>query len=256
MKCTKNFLFISLFYALLNFVCSQATIFDANNTGTKSIYCDGKIIYILTATNNNEIKIYQNDEMNTHYSNRISAFKDILKKDETSFIIIGISQDYQICHQIFNINGNELVTESTNPYCTTELSPLSKLEGKYINDNKFIIYCLIGKNFMIYVLDLKSGGGPSRTETVSTAPADAPDFTPYIKCDSFSGNDYFCIYFYQKYKEDKGDYYWSMYYTYGNFNKKISGMMCDELCRYGNVIKINDSKEKYLVCYIKFSSNN
>ena len=51
-----------------------------------------------------------------------------------------------------------------------------------------------------------------------------------------------------------------MNYTYYNLtsDKKYSGNICNDKCLYGNLIKVNEYKNKYLICFgkIQTSTNN
>ena len=260
MKCNINilFLFLFLFCSLINFAYSQVVELE-NNTGVKSIYIDGKIIYILTDAADNKIKSYASGETTEYAEYDVSYFsshKNILKIDNSKFIIIGLNSGNRLCHRIFDIT--DISSEGTYTCTRNSYDSISKVEGKYVNKNQFIIFCVRNSDLMIYLFQLNTEN-PIKTETVSTLSNSALRTTAFIKCESFSGNDYFCIYFYQEYKSADNTYFWIMNYSYGDFNGKItSGNMCNELCQYGDIIKINDIKEKYLICYIKFStgSNN
>ena len=253
MKCNINFLFIFLFCSLINFAYSDIEELE-DNKEVKSIYIDNKIIYILTDSANNEIKSYPSGINGEYETSYFSIYKNILKIDDSRFIIIGQASDGRLCHRIFNIND---ISSGGTYRCTrSNYEGISKVEGKYVNDNQFIIFYLINRDFMIYLFEL-NGENPIKTDIVSTIPLNLPLYTPFIKCESFSGNDYFCIYFYQDYKSSDNSYFWIMNYSYGDFNSKIaSGNMCNEICQYGDIIKIIDTKEKYLICYIKFGSNS
>ena len=248
MKCNNNFLIIPLLCILINFSYSEPdeTITLDNKKGTKSIYINDKIIYIFESGNNTIIS-YPSNKIIGEYSSSFASTKDILKIDDSKFVIIGQNTQNQICLQTININDDNL--EQENSICPISVTnSLSKMEGKYIKNNQLIIYFLTNRNFVIYVLQLNRNEY-IRFETIVTLPNLADAITTYIKCESFSGEDYLCIYFYETY-DSNNNRYWVMNYIYSDFMSKISGIMCSD-CENGNIIKIKDIKEKYLICYMK-----
>ena len=257
MKCNKNFLFISFIYALLNIVDSE--IFD-NHVGIKFAYIGNKLIYIYTNSDNESIKSYPDGRIIGNYQDFVSYDKDILKIDDSNFLIIGSDSERRICYKKFSIDDNG-AQENFSDCLSIESNFITRMKGKYISESQFIIYCVINNNnFMFY--SFKTDDSTSRkTETISLSllrnGQDQSAFS--IDCDSYLNEDYFCIYFYKtdNVKYQNGIY--TMNYTYenyGNKDDKIYGIMCDEFCRYGNIIKINNIKKKYLICYTKQDLDN
>ena len=246
MKCNNNFFFIFLFCLLINFSYSQSDISTIliNKIDTKSIYINDKIIFILTDGEDKIIRIYQNGVVTNGPHISMSIPQDILKISDSIFIIIGQNNDRnQICYQIINdLNLGQL-------NCPISGNRFSKIKGKHIKDEQFMIYFLQDKNFKIYA-----------QSTNVQSPNDITSF-PYqaaissIDCESFSLEDYLCIYSYKE-NEDSSSSPLIMNYTYKNNNFKKSEIICSRYCEYGSIVKIKDTKEKYLICFIKFGISN
>ena len=255
MKSHKNLLLFILINSLLPIALSQYVSFDIN-TKTKSILIGDKIVYIINYSNNNAIITYPKQINNTGYSSQFSASKDIIKKDETSFIIIGVNSNSQICHQLFIFENNNLNSDGIK--CTgKQYNSISKIEGKYIKDNKMIIYAIHSPRLMLYLFTLNQDGNPDKEIELSSFTNNDYQITAYIKCDSFDYESFFCLYEYQHYQDFYNNYFWKMNYTYYNLtsDKKYSGNICNDKCLYGNLIKVNEYKNKYLICFGKIQTS-
>ena len=155
MKSHKNLLLFILINSLLAIALSQYVSFDGN-TKTKSILIGDKIVYIINYPLNYSIITYPKQINNTGYSRQFSASKDIIKKNETSFIIIGVNNNSQICHQLFIFENNNL--DSDGIKCQgKQYNTISKVEGKYMKVNKIIIYAIHSQRLILYLFTTKSG---------------------------------------------------------------------------------------------------
>ena len=69
-----------------------------------------------------------------------------------------------------------------------------------------------------------------------------------IKCDSYNEISFFCIF------SNQNTNYWKLFYLRGEFDNNIENYrsICDNYCLLGNIIKINNLNNKYLVCYNKY----
>ena len=70
---------------------------------------------------------------------------------------------------------------------------------------------------------------------------------PNIKCDAFDEINFFYIYYYYTISKDTNSYQiLERYYKYGQFDSRNTnldnvspGVICRDVCSYGNIIKIN-----------------
>ena len=217
-------------------------------TGIKSIIIGNKIVYIINNSVNLEIKVIDDEIPDSSYNLNIINHKDILKVDESNFIIIGLKNDNEICLERYAIESNT-ITKKRDIECYNIINSYpSNMEARYIENNKIIIYSHESKIFRYYYIDLSESSFKSiDIASLQDDPNTSESPSPFIKCDSFNGLSYFCIYYY------KTDISWKFNYTYGDLstNTQASGSICNDLCTYGNIIKFQDNTEKYLICYVK-----
>ena len=224
--------------------------------GTKSIMIGNNIVYIFNNNINSEIKVRGDEIPDSSYNKEILYHKDILKINESNFIIIGLNYDNKICFENYAIENNNItLTKELNCYDAPNNYPYS-MEAKYIEKDKLIIYTVELWRLKYYYIDFNFNESSYKSIQIASLDND-PKLSespyPFIKCDSYGGLSYFCIYYYRSTNA------WKLNYTYGNFSSNIqaSGSLCNDLCTYGNIIKVKETIEKYLICYVKiqFTSN-
>ena len=180
-----------------------------------------------------------------------------MKLNNTNFIIIGSnSNNGSFCYQSFKLENNKIIQDNDDTGLNLYFRNLIKLEGRYIQENKLIIYTLESRNFNCYLINMKEK--QYSLKEIGTIPdtiqEDDYKYVSYVKCDSVEGINFMCIYYYQKTTNS-----WQMNYVYGNFDSHnvFSGSIFSETCAYGNLIRLNDFNEKkYLICYMKIGSSD
>ena len=259
MKCQKNILFFFLSYSFFKLTFEQIEnpiIFD-DEANIKTAYVGNDIVYIVNKPDNTTIGLYKKGNISNHDA-KILNYKDILKKNDSSFIIIGSNDDTynNLCFQIFSIQSN-IVRRETTVCPSISFSNLFKMEARYIENNVLIIYTIEARDLFCYSINLNSYNQVKRSVKIDTVPPEGEVSlsNSHIKCDSFDDINFFCIYYYKTATS------WFMNYFYGIFNSIMldQGNICsDRMCSYGNLISFKDLKgQKYLICYTKinFSSN-
>ena len=225
--------------------------------GTKSILLEDNMIYIFNNESDFSINFINPEISKASYSRQIKYNKNIVKKNDSSFIIIGLNDADEICFENYAIIDNNLtITRRLDCYYITYRFP-DIIEARYIEQDKLIIYTFEYRIFRCYLIDFKNNTKIYHTIEIASLQNERnlnsfPN--PNIRCDSLDGFSYFCIFYYRTTNQ------WKMNYTYGNFSTsyKVTGSLCNDLCTYGNIIKVNvnDILQKYLICYVKidFSS--
>ena len=243
MKYGKIILFLINILSFIKKTYEQESFDPAINT--KSIIINDKIVYIINSADNYDIKI--NQEIKGNYSISFKNNKDIIKQCDSNFIIIGLDANNYLSFQKFILEDDNVQT-GTFITSTLYLNPIYNFETKYIKNNEFIVYTHTSNKFNCYFIDLTQSNPIIATNEVANIPNNAVE--TFIKCDSFDAINFFCIYYY------KVSDSWLFNYSYGNSLNKITGSICTDIWSYGNVIKVNYKREKYLVCYVKIESSN
>lgn len=262
MELLKQLFFIVLIFTQLKITLNQNTQTAYRlepMLGTKSILTEDNMIYIFNNESDFRINFINPGIPKASYSRQIKYNKNILKKNDSSFIIIGLNDNNDICFENFAIidDNNLTNTKRLNCYDITYNYP-DIMEARYIKQDKIMIYTFENRRFRCYLIDFKNNSDVYHIIDIASLQNERnlnsfPN--PNIKCDSLDGLSYFCIFYYRTTNQ------WKMNYTYGNFSTsyKVTGSLCNDLCAYGNIIKvnINDILQKYLICYTKidFSSN-
>ena len=231
--------------------------FDSN-ANCKAILVNNKIIYIIDLDNNNNIYLYDSSQNRGNSIGTVGANgqlitnKRILNLKDNKFIIIGLRDNDYFYYGIYEFTGSSTNLQKREPTINLKLSTLRYFEGKYISNlsqNRIILSVNIGNIFKIYMLNLDSGTYQEKTiEDIEYINQDTY-FKRNIDCDSSDGNNFLCIFCY------KGDDIWKLFYITGEFdtNIKNTGSVCDD-CFLGNIIRENQSANRYLVCYQRKSN--
>ena len=260
MKTKKNVLSIILVFSLFSIALEQGETIYAfdKDKNIKSISIGDNIVYISNRATNNTVNIIKK-EISSYHEDVIKYNKDILKKSDSSFIIIGTNQENtNPCYEVFSIENNSIKKEKGKNGCIGSIyfPSLYKMEGRYIKENKIILSTIDSRKFYCYMIHFTNDSYDKfeRSPEIVELPSEYETsiLTSYIKCDSYDGFYFFCIYYYKTTES------WIMKYSYGLFNFTntriiYSENICsDMICSFGNLLKVKESnKDKYLICYIK-----
>jgi hypothetical protein len=242
--------FIIIFY-LVEIILSQQNL--DSNLDCKAILVNSKIIYIRDSDSDNNIYLYDYSQARGNSKGSISQSitkKRIINFKEKNFVIIGLNQYNKLYFGIYELSNDNSVIFKSEPPINLVLSNLRLIEGKYISDitDDLLILSVNDNNqFQVYLINLISGVVSQKIIIEDNDYiGDETYFKRSINCDSSDGNNFFCIFCYQG-DEEK----WKLFYIVGAFGgNKIGGIICDD-CFLGNIIKISNSINKYLVCYQK-----
>ena len=257
-----KFLNYLLLFIVLKYIKSEDLCKEDN---CKSILMKGKIIFIKNKYNDISINYYDFDKMNIsllrNYSSiNIKEFKNILKLNDTDFIVFGVnyeSNNYIFYYDIYSIietNGKLDITRKISSQRNFGITYLEQIDAKAIDSKKLIIYGISNGYFATYLIDLGSKDTNNylsyqfqRDQDIDSRLTPSEYAKKNIQCNSLNGNNFFCSFYYAKQRVE-GEYL--MFYLNGNFNnsteKKILRNICSD-CANGNIEKIND--DKYLLCY-------
>ena len=191
--------------------------------------------------------------------------KNVVKINETHFQFFELNGFNNFCYNKFQIiNNNDM--SLINEHCLNNvddinlyfnLTDIEYLEGKYISEKKLLLTGIIKNNFEIIIIDLDN-----EEIRINIVPQDSNIIEiennlyekTKIQCESFDGINFLCILSFLK--EDNLKLLYNVY----NLNiidnyliNKGSGIICDNNCFLGNIIRANNIIGKYLICYQKYS---
>ena len=257
---TNSLLISFSFLLLLKLVLLQQTI--DSNINNKLIFINQNII-IYIINNENENKIYYYD-INSNVGNSLDTYseivkyKNIIKLDGEKFLIFGLNNFYQFCYRHYNYNNYKIFLNLE--YCFNinniyNLNKLNQLDVKFISGTKIILSTRIEYKFQIFIIDFQTHEiyFYQIQENDTNINVDSTYVSNNIQCDSNDGFNFFCIFCYNKISE------WKLFFLSGKFDysgiiissKIKGGKICDKDCFLGNIIKINNFQNKYLICYQK-----
>jgi hypothetical protein len=212
----------------------------------KVIFISKKIIYIINSED--DYNIYRFDEDNKlgmqigNYTN-IKNNKDIIKIDEDSFLIIGFDEKDNFRCMIYYYQLSNLYNQS-DFIIDVKNTNILKYNFKCISNKICFLTFTSNTDFNIFKIDLSSG---KSSPYPVPEDIDSIDQKKNIQCDfSNDGEIFLCIL--SLIRNGK----WINKYYYGNSNNCInSGEICQNNinCLLGNVKKIDDSLNKYIICY-------
>ena len=267
MNLSFSYFFLQFFIVLLSFVNVISDDIICENTECKSLLIREKII-IFIKNNQNDHKIYyynetspnqeKSSELNEQYSDNIQTYKNILKIDESEFIIYGFRDGRHFYIQIFNFiiteTGKYQITkkDDASNRITLNIPIISQgtfsFHVKHIKNSRYLIISTIDENsFKIIKISLNDGTliiYKFDDSQLSKGSEENPVSKTNIRCDSLNSINFHCVFYY-------GDN--SMYFLNRNFDKPndpdIFGTICKGECSNGNIETIEENK--YLICYQK-----
>ena len=254
---TRKFIGILVlaFIFLVNPIKADDLLCDSGDC--RSVLMGEYIIFIKRDRENSSINYYDYENKNStflrNYNNDIKAFKNILKINDTSFLIFGISEGFYFCVHIFSINNDiEILDKGYHSVNLEETIISSDFDAKMIS-GKLIISMIANNIFKTASYDL----GTNKLTKI-TIP-DSSGFESFsktkisIRCSSLDGDNFFCVYNYFDYSSSL--YPNPMFYAYGNYNNAddVKTINICSKCIFGNIETIDTNK--YLLCYHDQQSN-
>ena len=166
-------------------------------------------------------------------------------------MIFGIGNNNNFCYRTYNnienpniYQGNCLILNITS----TEVY-IDQFDGRYLSGTKIILSTIIDGKFIVYRIDYQNY--EIKSHIIKDNNFDIHNYGKRnIQCDSYDAINFLCI---LTYRYDN----WKLFYFRGTFesgNENV-GTICDNECFLGNIIKINNSNNKFLVCYQKDIGN-
>ena len=241
-----------LFYIQVLFLLNIGLVFSddipINDINLKFIHLSNKVIYI--KNDKNHQIIYQFNDRNQPTPLYSSLFrlskKSIIKIDEENFVVFGINDNQNFGFQSFTKSGDGI----SQSY-SSENTGISYYNGEtynivcsstticfisFINSNGFNIYRILLNNNDKQKITIEPNLGRFGDWSFNN-----------IVCDSFDGENFFCIFIY---KNKNGN--WDNYYASGDINTGTIGSnvdtFCGNNCFGGNIAKERQTN-RYLVCY-------
>ena len=258
----NNFiLFVIIFSLLLKIISLQDTIFDEDNINCKTILFNQEIIYIVNNETINSIfhyNIINNIKTIIGSYNNITKYKNILKINETNFIIIGLNDEYYFNYIYYKFLYNKIILLKQSFINDLYFKGINLLNAKYISETILYLSTIVNNIYKIIKIDFSKNTYQERNMTTKN------DDINEFQCDSIDNNNFVCIlnyyYYYQyiNYEIDYLYYYTGIYYIKGQFNNLNNdtiGVICEKNCFLGNIIKIQEMNNKYLICYKQFASD-
>ena len=247
------FFFVIILISLKQLYLQQTWSFDLN-IDCKAILIDTKIIYIKSDEDDKIIYYYILTDLNNrqtyanHYDDSIKKNKNIINIQDKMFMVFGFSPSNQLCYMIYNIDGSIEYQAKCLDLGIKINESIRQLDGRYISETKVILSTRIGTQFIVYRVDYKYNQMSSYP--IQDDSLDIEDYSKKnIQCDSSDANNFICIITYGE---------WKLFYLRGAFetrgNENIENI-CDNECFFGNILKINDSNNKFLACYQKAIGN-
>ena len=222
------------------------------------IYIQDKIIGIKNSTDDFNIYYYdETEKINKiigNYSGIISN-KDIIKKDNDYFIIVGFDGDNKFKYIInkfpeLTVQKNEIVSE-------VNIDPPNTIKFNFLclSSNQICFMSFIqNSNFNIYKIELDSSKSYEiNIQNDNSLNVESGYLKNNIQCESSKDGDFlFCILSWNKGSE------WLNKYVYLNAEENptiTNGIICQYNCFLGNIKRVDDSENKYLICYEQLSNN-
>jgi len=247
--------FILIFFLQLNFVSSEETI-ELKTSNCKGILLNGVIIYISGLKDNYNIYYNKDNQFSTAYSGNIVNNKQIVKVDDSMiFVIFGINNNKRISYEAFSYANNNIY--STYSGVTREI-------GNNVDDSAWynvtchskdssgfcILSFISGNEFKIFYIDLTNASNNKEIQIPSSFTSKS-DTKKNIQCDfSKDGDSIMCIFGWQVSENNYENKYWIRKLSSDN-GISDEGNICVGDCLLGNIAKVSDADNSYLICYEK-----
>ena len=221
------------------------------------IIIEGKLIFIFES--NNTIYDYNNKNLSFgRHKENIQSQKEIIYIKDGIFIICGIYNKTQFIFQSFQLLSDTLISYTPKNIDLNSDEPnITKYHIRNSTENCLTLALLYEnkekkQSLGIYLIDIYIETNFYINKTISNLGSDIYS----ILCDSFDGSYIFCIF---NKAQNSGTY--TIEYTYtklNNIETNQNTILIDDSCLLeGDFIKIIDeSIQKFLVCYFKKMENN
>ena len=225
------------------------------------IYIKNQIIGI----NNQEddYNIYYFDEINSNKAiignyTEIKNNKNIIKIDDDYFLIVGFDNNGNFRYIRNLLNSSDIIS-----YSVITQNIISSNIDKYnllclSKEKCFMFFVGLNSNFYIYKLELEySNGSPQEIRIPDDISNMGDGYSKdSIQCESSNrGNIILCICSWKRSNDDWKNKY--LYINVENNEENSSGTICPgDKCYLGSIKKVDDSANKYLICYEQTKDSN
>ena len=239
-------LYIELFFLLqIGLVSSDETTINEKNL--KFICINNNIIFIKQDSGDKNIYKFTNSVPSKLLENQLYELssKSITKLDDEHFVIFGINSHNYFCFQSFELTNSGVTLEYSNDNTNIRFN-----NGDNYNiacSSKTICFISFADSNGFHVYKIVLNGNVQTITTINMGYIPTYEYNNII-CDSFDGDNIFCIYMYKN-----GDS-WMNLYVNGDSSTGLDGTkskyLCDSNpnCCSGNIIKEKETN-RYLVCY-------
>ena len=204
----------NFFYCAIILILSFIEInnsFDIPSENVEMIITDEKLIYTYDQNSNIIMRdIKTNNEASTN-NNVITTNKCLIRLSENSFILFGLNSNSEFRYNKYNISNNGIVSLNGGSF-----GNIFSLQTKYtireVDENIYILSYKIDNNFYAYKLDLDNT--PNNVKLFEGNEIGLNTF----ECDSYDGNNIFCVYSTANYNYVDDEYNMECYYIFRNIN--------------------------------------
>ena len=246
---------IQLFYSIVNDISNLAF-----NSSIELLLFDKECVYT-TQNKENIFKRNIEDDTELPMIKETLKQKTLIKLTDDTFIVFALNEN-QLVYSIFNINNiNEQI-----PISPSFKNLSIKMENNYlnytirsINENNYILYYNIYRlNLTLFSFQLNSSnikGGYNFLEIEEMKDNKNEYFLNYIECDSYDGENIFCVYSIIKTSYSEADDQFSYETTsFSSFENIVKGKLSNNIIKKGicnpSILKIeHNNKKKFLMCF-------
>ena len=244
--------FILIFFLQINFIRSDEII-DLKTSNCTGILMNRIIIYISNLANDFKIYYDKDKEFSLTYTNILNNKKIVKVDDLMIFAIFGINNNQKISYETFSYANNNIYSNYGSRDRIINFNVEDNASYNVICHSKessgFCTLSIISNNiFKIFYIDLTDENNNNEI-SIPTSFTSQSGTKKNIQCDfSIDGDSIMCIFGWQI-----GDNYDNKYWI-----RKLSsdtgsdeGNICTGNCFLGNIAKVSDADNSYLVCYEK-----
>ena len=249
-----NILYLILLLDILLFAKNEMT--EINSNTIEMIIKNDKLIYITNESY--EIKAYDivTNQYIVIYNYQITKNKLLINLENEKYIIFGFAEDNSFIYNIYDD-----ITINNTPYRVGSFGVSAITSAKYIikaiTEDIYILSYIYDRNCYVYQLDLSQNNCIGGKKQIINNNLNVNTF----ECDSFDGNNIFCVYSLTEYDIDNTIksikcFYSFLEITYGYLDKnEIKGN--SEKPEAASLSKIEYKNEKkFIVCFVKTNGDS
>jgi len=220
--------------------------FDIPSEKVEMIITNEKLIYTYDQISTIIMRdIKTNNEVSVN-NNVITTNKYLIRLSEISFILFGLNSNSEFRYNKYSISSNGIVSLSGGSF-----GSIFSLQNNYIirevDENIYILSYKIDNNYYVYRLNLEET--PNNLKLFEGNERGLNTF----ECDSYDGNNIFCVYSTANYNYNIDEYEMNCYYIFRNINNLSND-------RYGfklgsndplaiSLLKVKiDEDKKFIIC--------